>query len=121
MLSAADARRLFKAINTSKVGGLRDRALIATMVYGFARIGVVLKMNVDDLYENGRTLWLRLHEKGGKYHEMPAHHKLAQYLDEYITGADLHGERGTPPFRTLDRKRSLTEKGERQLTLPPVG
>ena len=47
------------------------------------------QLHVDDLYENGRTLWLRLHEKGGKYHEMPAHHKLAEYLDEYRIGAGL--------------------------------
>jgi integrase/recombinase XerD len=109
VLSAPDTRRLLNSIDTSQVAGLRDRALIAVMVYGFARIGAVLKMNVDDLYENGRTLWLRLHEKGGKYHEMPAHHKLAQYLDEYLVGAALIGERGTPLFRTLDRKRNLTE------------
>ncbi|NLF73979.1 MAG: tyrosine-type recombinase/integrase [Candidatus Anammoximicrobium sp.] len=110
VLSAADARRLFNAIDVTRVGGLRDRALIGVMVYGFARIGATLKMNVDDLYENnGRTLWLRLHEKGGKYHEMPAHHKLAQFLDEYLTGAGIVGERGTPLFRTLDRKKNLTE------------
>ena len=109
VLSAADTRRLIDTIDVTRVGGLRDRALIATMVYGFARIGATLKMNVDDLYENGRTLWLRLHEKGGKYHEMPAHHKLAEYLDEYLIRADLVGERGTPLFRTLDRKGNFTE------------
>jgi drug/metabolite transporter superfamily protein YnfA len=27
---------------------------------------------------------LRLHEKGGKHHEMPAHHILQEYLDAYI-------------------------------------
>jgi len=91
------------------IGGLRDRALIAVMVYGFARIGATLKMNVGDLYENGRTLWLRLHEKGGKYHEMPAHHQLAEYLDEYLVAAGILGQRGSPLFRTLDRKRNLTE------------
>lgn len=109
VLSAADARRLFNAIDVTTIGGLRDRALIAVMVYGFARIGATLKMNVGDLYENGRTLWLRLHEKGGKYHEMPAHHKLAEYLDEYLVAAGILGQRGSPLFRTLDRKRNLTE------------
>jgi hypothetical protein len=27
---------------------------------------------------------VRLHEKRGKRHEMPAHHKLEQFLDEYL-------------------------------------
>jgi hypothetical protein len=29
------------------------------------------------------------HEKGGKRHEMPAHHKLEAFLDEYIRTADI--------------------------------
>lgn len=32
----------------------------------------------------GRRTWVRLHEKGGKRHEMPCHHKLEAYLHEYI-------------------------------------
>ena len=32
------------------MSGLRDRALMATMVYSFARIGAVLAMKVEDYY-----------------------------------------------------------------------
>ena len=110
VLSPVDARRLLDCIDTTKIAGLRDRALIATMLYAFARVGASLAMNVDDIYENGRSLWLRLHEKGGKYHEMPAHHKLAEYLDAYIEVAGIREERTTPLFRTLDRKRQLTDR-----------
>jgi hypothetical protein len=38
-------------------------------------------MRVEDVYVQGRRTWLRLHEKGGKRHEMPAHHLLDEYLD----------------------------------------
>ena len=31
----------------------------------------------------------RLHEKGGKRHEMPAHHNLEAYLDAYIDAAGI--------------------------------
>src|SRR3979411_2189505 len=51
---------------------LRDRALIATLTYSFARIGAALKMKVEDLRPKGAGWELRLHEKGGKHHEMPA-------------------------------------------------
>ena len=34
----------------------------------------------------------RLHEKGGKEHEVPCHHNLEQYLDEYIAVAGKTGE-----------------------------
>jgi len=50
-------------------------------------------MNVDDYYPQGKRRWVRLHEKGGKQHEMPAHHLLEQYLDAYVTAAGLGGGR----------------------------
>ena len=68
------------------VVGLRDRALIALMVYTFARVGAVTAMKVEDYYPQGRRFWVRLHEKGGKQHEMPAHHNLDTYLDTYLAG-----------------------------------
>jgi hypothetical protein len=56
--------------------GLRDRALIAIMVYTFARIGAALQMNVGDYFSQGCRGWVRLHEKGGKEHEAPCIPKL---------------------------------------------
>ena len=44
---------------------LRDRALIATLTYSFARITAALKMKVEDLRPQGAGWRLRLHEKGG--------------------------------------------------------
>jgi integrase/recombinase XerD len=89
ILSANEARQLLESIVTSKVAGLRDRAIIALMVYSFARVGAVLKMNVSDYFMKGKRSWIRLHEKGSKYHEMPLHHKAEQYLDEYIEAAHI--------------------------------
>jgi integrase len=56
--------------------GLRDRALIGVMVYTFARINAVINMKVRDYFVQGRRGWVRLHEKGGKEHELPCHHNL---------------------------------------------
>jgi hypothetical protein len=43
------------------------------MVYSFARIGaaLALAMRVEDVFVQNRRVWVRLHEKGGKHHEMP--------------------------------------------------
>jgi hypothetical protein len=38
-------------------------------------------MRVEDYFPNGKRWWVRLQEKGGKRHEMPAHHKLEHFLD----------------------------------------
>jgi hypothetical protein len=47
---------------------------------------------------------VRLHEKGGKRHEMPCHHNLEEYLLAYIDGCDLREDRKGPLFRTIGRK-----------------
>jgi len=88
--------------------GLRDRALIAVMVFSFARITAALGMKVEDYYMEGRRAWFRLHEKGGKRHEVPAHHNADDYLHAYIEAAGLAAERKTPLFRSIDRHRRIT-------------
>jgi site-specific recombinase XerD len=109
ILDEDDARTLIESIDTSNVVGLRDRAVIAIMVYSFARIEAVCEMNVRDYYANGKRWWIRLHEKGGKDHEMPAHHKLEEYLDAYRQEAELSDRKKTPLFQTTrGQSRKLT-------------
>lgn len=111
MLSATDARTLLDSIETSHVVGLRDRALIGLMVYSFARISAVVRMRVKDYYPNGKRYWIRLHEKGGKFHEVPVHHTAEEYLDAYIEAAGIADEKNKPLFRTTRGKtRTLTER-----------
>jgi site-specific recombinase XerC len=90
---------------------LRDRALISVMTFAFARIGAVAAMRVEDYYPKGKRWWVRLHEKGGKRHEMPAHHNLEAYLDSYIEAAGIRDAGKAPLFlsaagRTGHRSRS---------------
>jgi site-specific recombinase XerD len=110
VLSAEDARWLLDSIDLSNVVGLRDRALIGIMVYSFARVGAVVKMRVRDYYPNGKRWWIRLHEKGGKFHEVPAHHNAEVYLDTYLQAAGIKNDKDNPLFRTSRGKtRKLTE------------
>jgi site-specific recombinase XerD len=114
VLAADEARELLDSIAIArKTGGkaeepeligLRDRALIGVMTYTFARVNAVLQMKVKDYFVQGRRGWVRLHEKGGKEHEVPCHHTLEQYLDEYIAAADIAGDPDGPLFRTTGRK-----------------
>jgi site-specific recombinase XerD len=104
VLASDEARTLLDSIDTSTLKGLRDRALIGVMVYTFARVNAVLRMKVKDYYTQGRRGWVRLHEKGGKEHEVPCHHTLEKYLDEYIAAAGIAGEPDGFLFRTTGRK-----------------
>ena len=43
-------------------------------------LDVVAFQRVKPLYH----AWVRLHEKGGKQHEVPTNHNLDEYLEAYI-------------------------------------
>jgi integrase/recombinase XerD len=101
VLTVEEARELLDSIETDTLIGLRDRALIALLVYSFSRVGAAVKMRVEDYYTQGRRGWVRLHEKGGKQHEMPAHHNLDSYLEAYVSAADIAADRKGPLFRTF--------------------
>ncbi|MBV8103198.1 MAG: tyrosine-type recombinase/integrase [Hyphomicrobiales bacterium] len=113
VLDPAEARTLLDSIDVTTQVGLRDRALIGLMVYSFARIGAALAMKVEDVYVQNRRLWVRLHEKGGKRHEMPCHHNLEAYLNAYIDGCGLASDPKRLLFRTIGR-------GTGRLTTSPL-
>jgi integrase/recombinase XerD len=109
VLTADQARALIDSIDVSTLVGLRDRALIAVMTFALARVGAVVAMRVEDYYPQGKRWWVRLHEKGGKRHEMPAHHTLEAYLDAYIDAAGIRGDGKSPLFRcAVGRTGTLT-------------
>jgi integrase/recombinase XerD len=87
--------------------GLADLVPRNQMATNFGRRG----MNVEDYYVQGRRSWVRLHEKGGKQHDMPAHHLLENYVDAYLTEAGITSDKHTPLFRTAAGKTgTLTER-----------
>ena len=111
VLDAEQARQLLDAIDTTTIVGLRDRAMIATMVYTFARVGAVASLKVEDYFQHGKRWSVRLHEKNGKLIEMRVHHNLETYLDAYIDTAGIRADRKGPLFRRVVRNRhaELTE------------
>jgi site-specific recombinase XerD len=103
VLEAPEWRQLLESIPNVTLRDLRDRALIATLTYSFARISAALKMKVEDLVPRGASWKVRLHEKGGKEHVMPCHHALAEALHAYIDAAKIAEDRKGWLFRTSPR------------------
>jgi len=99
VLMADDARALIASMPTDMLIGLRDRAIIAAMMYGFVRVSAALAMDVKDVFEQHHRMHLRLVEKGGKAKTMPCHHNLEEYLREYLAAVDF--KRG-PLFRAFE-------------------
>lgn len=109
VLDEDEARQLLDSIDTTTVVGLRDRAVIGLMIYTFARVGALVAMNGEDYYPQGKRWWVRLHEKGGKRHEVPCHHRLEEFLDAYLTEAG-GATKKLPLFRTASgRTGTLTD------------
>lgn len=101
VLDAITTRRLIDSIESDTDIGRRDRALIGTMLYTFARVGAVVQMSVGDYFYQGHRPWMRLHEKGGKEHEMPVHHALHDLIEDYIGGAGIGSDAKGYLFRTI--------------------
>jgi site-specific recombinase XerD len=61
-ITVQQARRLLASIETSHVIGLRDRAIIAVMIYTAARVGAVARLRRGDFYDAGDQHCLRFTE-----------------------------------------------------------
>lgn len=105
VLTAEETRQLLDSIEADTLIGLRDRALIATMVFSFARIGAVTGLTVGHLFTQDRRLHLRLLEKGSKHHVMPCHHTLEACLVAYLDCAGLWAAPGAPLFQGVVKRR----------------
>jgi len=98
------------SIESNTLIGLRDRALIGLMVFSFARVGAAVAMKGGDLFQHRKQLWLRLHEKGGKRHEVPCHPELAAYLTAWTKAAAIGRDKKEPLFRSIGKGERLSEK-----------
>ena len=78
-------------------------------------------MRRQDYFGQGSRGWLRLHEKGGKRHDVPAHHRAAAALDAYVEAGGL-AEPKVALFQTLDPAgRRLTGRAlERRVALAMI-
>jgi|SRR5579863_1850772 len=112
VLNVDETRELLDAIATDTMMGLRDRALIALMVFTFARVGAAIKMRVEDYFIQGRKGWVRLHEKGSKMTSLPCHHRLDEMLEAYITKAGISKDAKGWLFRAAASKNgtALTDR-----------
>ena len=106
VLSAAETRALLDGIDVATLAGLRDRALLGVLIYSFARVTAAVSMRVSDYYTQGPRSFFRLHEKGGRYNVVPAHHSTQAYVNAYLASAGIAEDHRGPLFRPCPRGRN---------------
>ena len=78
------------------------------MVYSFARVSAAVGMRRQDYFRQGTPrVAARLHEKGGKRHDVPAHHRAEEAVEAYLAagGGD---DAKAPLFQSVDRAGGLS-------------
>ena len=112
ILSAKETRAVLDGIDVSTLVGLRDRAFLGVLVYSFARVSAAVSLRVADYYTQGPRSFFRLHEKGGRYNVVPAHHTAQEYVDAYLEAARIGEDRRGPLFRSCrpGRREALQDR-----------
>lgn len=111
-ITVRQCRQLLGAIDATSIVGLRDRAVIATLIYTAARVGAVSKLRRQDFFDIGDQYCLRLVEKGTKLREIPVRHDLRGFMLDFIEASPWDAPtKDTPLFRTTIRQtKQLTDR-----------
>jgi len=78
---------------------LRDRAIVAILIYTAAGSGAVATLKRGSFYPSGDQRMLHFEEKNGKSREIPVRHDLEQIISLYISAAGLTTEEGHSPLQ----------------------
>ena len=109
-LTISQARRLIASLDTTRTVGLRDRALLGTMITTGARIGALSRLRIGDLQEQDGYRILRFREKGGKERDVPVRSDLDEWLTAYMAAAGMEDDpRAAPlwPVRSIRETRCV--------------
>lgn len=109
ILADAQVGALYESIDTSHVVGLRDRAMIGTMIYAFAPVSDLVRLDVSDYGLEEQRRWLTFAGRKSWLRRVPVHPELAKLLDAYLEEAGLADAPDQPLFQsTRGRSRRLT-------------
>ncbi len=105
-LSLQQARKLLDAPDTSKLIGLRDRAILHVLLYTGCRVGAISKLLVGDIFEDSGYMVIELKEKGDKVHRVPVNQELQIALRLYLAESGHDRDMKAPLFLNAQRKYS---------------
>ena len=117
-LGEYQARKLLVAPDEKSLKGLRDRAILATLLYHALRREELCKLRVGDFNQERRGRpHLKVSGKGEKTRYVPLHGVAGDLIDEYLKKAGHGADNTGALFRPLrdsrggDREKAITADG----------
>jgi site-specific recombinase XerD len=107
-LGDAQARKLLDAPPPDTLKGVRDRAILATLLYHGIRREELCQLRVKDMQSRQGVVHFRVKGKRGKTRYVPVHPTGQRLIDEYLTFAKDGGEPDSPLFRPVKNNRTGT-------------
>ena len=109
----AQARRLLEAPPPDRLKGIRDRAILATLLYHGMRREELCLLKVSDMQTHQGVLHFKVTGKRSKVRYIPLHPLAQRLIQEYFVELAKHGgalgeDRNVPLFRPVSNNRTGT-------------
>jgi integrase/recombinase XerD len=102
----AQARTLLNAPSEKTLKGLRDRAILATLLYHDIRREESCRLKVRDVQSRQGVVHFRIQGKGNKIRFIPVHTLAQRLIEEYLVAAKHDGDLDGPLFRPVKNNRT---------------
>jgi integrase/recombinase XerD len=112
-LGDAQARRLLEAPPADTLKGVRDRAILATLLYHGLRREELCALRVKDIQSRQGVVHFRIKGKRDKIRFVPVHATAQRLIDEYLTLAGHRDDAAGSLFRPV--KNNVTGELDRPL------
>jgi site-specific recombinase XerD len=107
-LGDAQARKLLDAPPSDTLKGVRDRAVLATLLYHGIRREELCSMRVRDMQSRQGVIHFRVKGKREKIRFIPVHAMAQRLIGEYLAFSGHSGELDGPLFRPVKNNRTGT-------------
>src|SRR5215469_14190602 len=105
-LGDAQARKLLDAPPEDTLKGVRDRAILATLLYHGIRCEELCRLRLCDLHSRRGVMHFRVHGKRSKIRFIPMHVTAQQLIEEYVALAGHGNDPAAPVFRPVANNRT---------------
>jgi integrase len=102
-LGDRQARKLLEAPSPKSLKGLRDRAILATLLYHGMRREELCSLRVKDIHSRQGVWHFRVHGKRDKIRFVPVNPAAQRLIDDYLSAAGHRHESDGPLFRPVKK------------------